>query len=465
MDLRSHVMRGSAFLALRQAVGIIIGFAATLYVGRMIGPTPFGLTGTTMGFYQYLMVLGTWGLNLYLLRHEGDLPREKCHQVFSLYALVGASFFLLSLFLIPYWELRAQMPGLRVVAAVMFIVFPFEIISLVPLAQLERRLEYKKIALIEFISGLLSHATQVVLALAGAGVWALVAGFVVMWMIKAPSYFIAARYRPRWHWDQHLIRELLIYGFSVAPGSLIWQARALVIPIFVGGMMGAGAVGQVSLAIRFIETLSIVKITTYRVSLAVLARLQSDRTRLLRAISQGMRMQIMVLGPLLAGFAIVGPCCIGSILGDKWNGTFEVFPYIAFGTMTNAMFNLHSSALLAIRRNWPNVFFTLIHVAGFALGTYFLIRWIGLLGVGWAEVIIIPFYMVLHYFVRKHIGVPDYRSALWWYVPFVLCLFARQLHWWPCLTVVVLALRRRTWSEIMDIINSLRGRRETRKSA
>jgi hypothetical protein len=48
------------------------------------------------------------------------------------------------------------------------------------------------------------------------------------------------------------------------------------------------------------EILSFVKIATGRISIATLARLQGNRERRLKAVSEGMGLQILALGPLLA---------------------------------------------------------------------------------------------------------------------------------------------------------------------
>lgn len=48
------------------------------------------------------------------------------------------------------------------------------------------------------------------------------------------------------------------------------------------------------------EILSFVKIVTGRISIATLARLQGNRERLLKAVSEGMGLQTLALEPLLA---------------------------------------------------------------------------------------------------------------------------------------------------------------------
>jgi len=65
--------------------------------------------------------------------------------------------------------------------------------------------------------------------------------------------------------------------------------------------LGRGFSDLCKRSISFVgEILSFVKIATGRISIATLARLQGNRERRLKAVSEGMGLQILALGPLLA---------------------------------------------------------------------------------------------------------------------------------------------------------------------
>lgn len=55
------------------------------------------------------------------------------------------------------------------------------------------------------------------------------------------------------------------------------------------------------------EILSFVKMATWRISTATLARLQGNRERLLKAVSEGIGLQILALEPLLALVSWISP--------------------------------------------------------------------------------------------------------------------------------------------------------------
>jgi O-antigen/teichoic acid export membrane protein len=449
-------MRGGAYLALRQAVGMVVGFFATLYVSRRIGPGAFGLVATSNGVYQFCSLVGQWGLNVYLIRHHEEVAERHYHQVASLLLVCGLTLGLAGALIAPLWEVGFAMPGLAPIVVVTFGALPLELITLVPLARLERALSYQQVAVVDFAATLASQLTAVGLAMAGAGPWSLVAAFWGQSLIKSTGYFRLAHYWPRWNWDWPLIREMMAYGFGFSFSGWLWQVRTLVNPIVVGRLLGAEAVGQVALAIRFVETLSFVRTATWRLSVAVLARMQGDRDRLLRAINQGMRLQTMAVGIFLAAFAVAGPPLLAWMLGRSWELTFAVFPFIALGALIMALFGLHASVLYACRRNWEVAVIALVQVIGLAGGTALLVPTYGAVGYGGAELVAISAYGLAHYFVRRRVGRLDYGPTLWWFVPLAGCLFAPTAGWWSTIGLAVLAVRKGTWIEVRDLVTAFR---------
>lgn len=119
------------------------------------------------------------------------------------------------------------------------------------------------------------------------------------------SLYLAARYLPRLRWDTGSSARMIRYGLGFSASLWVYQARELVNPLIVGRYLGAEAAGYVALAIRFARGLSFVKEAMWRISIAALARVQGDRPRLVRAVGEGMKLQIMAQAPLLVGFAWV----------------------------------------------------------------------------------------------------------------------------------------------------------------
>jgi PST family polysaccharide transporter len=195
--------------------------------------------------------------------------------------------------------------------------------------------------------------------------------------------------------------------------------------LIVGRFAGAEAVGFVALAIRIATLLSFAKAVTWRVALAALAKLGGDRERLCRGITEGMRLQAVAVGLPLAGFATVAPFVFPLFFGQRWMPALGIFPFIALSYLANSVFNLHASVLYLLQKNWEVTWFNCAHVALFASGAALLVPRLGLMGYGWAEIVALPSYLLLHVLVTREVGSPSYTTALIWFativIVFVVC--------------------------------------------
>lgn len=466
-------MRGGAYLSLRQGLGVGIQFGGIILLTRAIGPAEYGLYAISLGIFMFLLNVSQWGTPVYLVRREGEDLEEVYHQAFTLLLLLGVAVTAFMVFAgIPLISSWIGAESFEPVALAMFLALPVALLGKIPLARLSRALNFRLVAIAE-LSGLAIHyavalplaffADRVGLAfLSGAA--APVAGWWAQQTLMLVILFPAARYLPRLYWNNTRLKEMLHYGLSFSASMLVWQLRDLVNPLIVGRFLGVEAAGFVALAIRFVTGLAFIKEVTFRLSIAALAKVQGNRERLRRAVSEGMKLQLAVQGPLLVGFGWVALWIVPLLAGSEWRPVMQVYPFIALSYLVNGIFNLHSSALYVLQRNLDVVVFHSVHIALFAGSAFVLVPRMGLAGYGLAEVVALASYAVVHaYFVRR-IGSPAYGLVAVWGTGAALALFVHELGWWTVLGPVAVLLWPRTWREIGGYAKTMLSKKETREA-
>jgi O-antigen/teichoic acid export membrane protein len=118
----------------------------------------------------------------------------------------------------------------------------------------------------------------------------------------------------------------------------------------------------------------------------------------------------------LGAFALLAPIVIPLGFGLRWVPSLHVFPFIALGYLTNAMFNLHSSVLYLYRKNISVTLFHLVHVGIFATASALFVWKFGFNGYGYAEVAALCSYFVIHWQIVRAINRPRYSSATLWFL-------------------------------------------------
>jgi O-antigen/teichoic acid export membrane protein len=448
-SLRTLVFRGGIYLGVRQVLGLAIGLLGPIYLLREIGPGNYGLYAAALSILTYIQLVSQWGVEIYLMRHP---PSEDCaevyHQGFTILIVLAALGIGASFAILPLLDGWMKFKGFYPVASLMFLTLPLLTLRQVPLAKLERELNYKRIALIELSGQACFYIVSLPLAFRERNVWAAVAGWWCQQGLLFALFFIITRYRPSLHFDLQLTKRILGYGLGYSTSIWVWQLRNLVNPLIVGQFAGSAAVGFVALAIRIVEVLSFARSAAWRVSIAALARLQGERGKLLRAIREGMRLQILAVGPPLVIFSWIGGVVVSRIFGWEWGPVMVVYPFVALSYLANSLFNLHSSALYVMEENWDVTFFHVGHVGLFVGSAVLLVPHFGIVGYGLGEIAALAAYFIIDHFVRGRIGSIDYRLAGIWAASLGLALFEGMLGKFALCGLAAVTLWPATWRQM-----------------
>ncbi|BAY13954.1 oligosaccharide flippase family protein [Calothrix sp. NIES-2098] len=456
MNLRSQVLRGGVYLAIRQGMGMVISLVGVLLLTRAIGPQQYGLYTAAFGLFYYLQNVSQLGITVYLVRREGEEKSTVYHQAFTLLLLVSLIGVVLSQLAVPLLAGWVNLKGFQPIFQVLSLSLPVVLLSQVPMARLERQLDYKQVAWIEFVGQIAYFLVALPIAFQGGGAWGPAAGWWVQQLHLLVLFFWADRYQPRLCWQPDLVKQMLAYSVGYSASFWVWQLRSLVNPLLVGRLLGAEAVAYIALASRMVELLGFVKSATYRLSIATLARLQGDRYRMMQAITEGMALQVLALGPFLVIVSWLGPWFLPLLFGAKWSPVMHIYPFIALSLLANALFNLHSSALYALKRNWEITLYHIIHITLFFVVALLLIPRLGLIGYGWAEVATILSYGLIHSFLVRDVSSPDYSFAGLLAVAFGLALFPYQLGWWVVIGVAIALLLPNTQHKLIELWKNFR---------
>ena len=430
MTLRRQVLRGGLVLAMRQSLGVVVGVIGVLLLTRSIGPGQYGLFAAALGLVGYLQSLSTWGVNVYLIRRE-EAPSDQIYDVATtLLFLTSAGVTLAALLALPLIEAWLRIPEFGTLGAAMFVSLPVVVCAQVPLARLERALEYGRVATIELTGQLVFYLVALPFAYRGVGAWAPVVGWWAQQVISAVATFAASRYRPRVGWNRLQAKEMAAYGLGFSASTWVWQLRNLVNPMVVGRYLGAEAMGYVALTIRIVDVLSFVKAATWRLSIAALGQLRREASRFARIVVEGMQLQVLAVGPILVAFGVLAPMAVPRFFGARWQAVPGIYPYIALSYLANSLFNLHSSALYVLRRNWDVTLFHWAHVFLFAGAALLLVPRLGVRGYGMAEIAALPSYLVIQHLLVRQVGRVQGLVPLCWGLAFGVALFASLGHWW-----------------------------------
>ncbi len=446
--------RSGRLLVARQLVGTVVKLVGILVVTRIIGPEAYGLFAAAVAVAAVLSTVAIFGVDVHLVRSPPQDPGAE-HTAFTVLlasslTLAGCAF--VAAPVLGQWinapEATSPMRTIALMLPVMVLPVPAR-------ARLERELRFGPLAGLDVAADLAVYAAAIPLAVAGAGVWAPVGGFVARHALLLTGAYRLSGYRPRLIIDREHLDDLRHFGSGYSAGKWVSVAGQLINPIVVGRLLGPVGVGHIAMTSRIIEQLGAVKQATVRLATAAFSKLHGDRERLRHAHAEGVLIQVMGAVPLYGAAAFAAPFILPTVFGSEWLPAVELLALLAIAASMGTVFNLAAPILRVLGRNAPVVKLRLWQVGALLVGTMLAVPAIGVSGYGLARMArTIPFLLVNRSLAAEF--TPSYAAGVRWLAAFLPMMasawspaWLRPLLLLPPLLLLLIPARRHELSQVL----------------
>jgi len=349
-SLRQRTIRGIAWAAAEKwsvRLSTLVGF---VLLGRLLQPAEFGVVSLAMVFITLLTVIADAGFATYLIQAR-ELDRRLVNTAFYTALLFGA---LLTAALVAGSGPLADAfdsPDLALVLPAVSLAVLVAGFSSVPAALLVKELRFRDLAVRQASATLLSVVVAVVLAMAGAGVWALVAQHVTRSVVACVVLWVRSDFRPGLSYSLADAKVLTRFGGTAVLVQLGQQVRDQGESLLVGAVAGTTSLGYWTVARRFVGVVvdlfsSVVNV----VAQPVFAKLRDDRSGLARAIGTSSAAGALLLTPVLVALALVSQRAVPVVFGDQWGPAAAIASVLALRSIVLSLGDFQRSALLGTGR-------------------------------------------------------------------------------------------------------------------
>jgi O-antigen/teichoic acid export membrane protein len=276
-----------------------IATVVTFLLAALIGPGDFGLVAVALVYVSFVRLLLEQGVMTAIIQRE-SLEEQHLDSAFWLNVMWCLLLAALTYASAGWWAGVNKMPQLEEVLEVFSILVVIEGLGIVQTALMERALDFKRLAVRSNLSAVLGGAAGVPLALAGAGVWALVAQQLVLESTLVVMVWALSSWKPHLRFSTAHARELFGFSVSVFAANLAGFVNRRIDVLLMGIFFGPVAVGLYRLADRVVDVvLEVTMRPVGLVSLPVLSRFQNDPRRLREAAAKCLQTTILIAVPVL----------------------------------------------------------------------------------------------------------------------------------------------------------------------
>jgi len=375
----------SSILALqgRQALLLLLNLGVGVVLARVLDPAIFGLWAIAQFCLSLVTMATDFGLAGSLVQRKQELGHHEISVAFTVQALVALAagavvWFAAPLVLLVYrnvdpdlvWIVRSLVP--------MILLSPIFTTAKV---QLERELQFPKIAGIDIAVYVVGTATTLALVFLGMKVWAFaianvagtVAGTAISWML--------IRHRPSIRFDRALTKELFSFGLFFQAGNLTNQAAGWVIPLVSGASLGPAAVGLLTWASSNGRRPLMVVENVMRVAFPHFSRLQDQPLELGRQINLYLRRLLALCYYWAAMGILLAEPMTRIVYTEKWTPGVPSLQLYALALAADIANWVGGMSLTAVGGVKETARWTLLKSILAIGGSLFLVRTMGMEGV------------------------------------------------------------------------------------
>ncbi|MCH7846845.1 MAG: lipopolysaccharide biosynthesis protein [Planctomycetes bacterium] len=333
-----------AYVATLGQRGIVL--LVTFVLAAILGPEDFGTVAMAIAYIIFIEMFVAQGMGAAIIQRK-DLSREHLDSVFWL--VVAASIVLcgVSVLVSPWWAAVNHLPELGSVIAFLSLSVPIKGLSVVQEALLQRKMDFRNLALLRGAALIIGGAVGVTMAIRGFGVWALVGQQLVGSALATAVMWKVSDWRPRLFFSWRRARELFGFSGGMFASQLGVYTASQSDAILMGLFFGPVAVGLYRLATRLMEAvLDIGTRSIQTVALPHFCSLQDDAPRLRAAVLSCIRLSATITIPAMTLLALASDELM-MLLGEKWAPAAGVLKIVVFMGMAKALTLFTGPLLLA----------------------------------------------------------------------------------------------------------------------
>ncbi|MBR5546261.1 MAG: lipopolysaccharide biosynthesis protein [Clostridia bacterium] len=365
-----------------------IAFVVSLLLARLLDTSDYGVLSMLLVFIAVAQVFVTSGLNTALIQRK-DVDETDLSSVFYVSFGVAAAFYALLFALAPWLASYFNMPALKSTLRVMaLILLPGSLVS-VQTAVVARQMAFRKLMIASLCATVLSGTVGVVMALNGAGYWALVAQQMTNQCVLAILLLILIRWRPRRVFSFARVKSHLRFGWKLLVSGLLDTGFTNLRSAVIGKKFSDDALAFYTRGKQFPElAMNAINGSISSVILPVLSEQQDETERMKQTMRRSIMLSSFLVVPMMAGLAAVAEPMIRFLLTDKW---LPCMPFLQLCCMDYALYPIHTNNLSAINAKGRSDVFLKLEIIKKAYGLAILLVSVlcfdGVMAIAWGGVI------------------------------------------------------------------------------
>lgn len=322
-----------------------------LVLARLLAPDAFGLLAILLVFVNVADAVAQSGMGTALVQREGADGDDYSTALWLSLALALAMYAVVFL-AAPTVEAFYEMDGLVAPLRAISLTFVLNSANSIQRSYLQKHMDFRGLCKANVLAIAGSGVIGIASALAGLGVWALVAQYVSQAALACVTLLWLSPWRPSLVFRARSARELYAYGWKICVTSILGTIYTSVSELILGRVCSSAELGLYSQGRKWPNAaIQLFSNALQNVFLPRFASLQSDvgalRTAMRRMLVDGSFLVV----PLSCLTAVASEPIVDLLLGPSWAGCAPIFGLTCLGNVVLILQIVNLRAYMALGRS------------------------------------------------------------------------------------------------------------------
>lgn len=401
-SLKDKTVKGVGWSAADAFLGHGVTFIVGIVLANLLSPEEYGLIGICLIFTTILTGIIDSGFSNAIIRKK-DVTNDDYNTMFITNMAMSIGMFILLYFSAPLIASFFSRKELIDLVRVMGLILIFQALSQVQYTRLTKRIDFKTKTKASIIAAIISGAIGIFMAYVGFGVWSLVGQKLSERLIYTLCLWTFNRWFPRFRFSAESFRYMWGFGWKIMLSGLLDSIWKQLYQVVVGKCYSPATLGQYSRSKEYAHLFSHnVTSIVQRVTFPVLAEVQDDKERMLKAYRRIIKTVMLVTAVCMFALGAVSEPLIYSLIGRKWHQAASFLPLICISMSLYPLHAINLNMLQVQGRSdlllYLEIIKKIVSVGPICLGIFVNIYW---MLVGGIVAGIISFFLNTYYTGKK----------------------------------------------------------------
>ncbi len=327
-ELKDKVARGVAWSMAEKIGSMLLTMGVRLVILGLLTPEILGFMAVPTAIVTIALVVIDSGFSQNLVRHKSP-SQQDYKAVFLFNMLISALLYVLIVGIGTPLANYYNMPAIAQIAPVFFLMLPLSALSVIQNTIYVRQFRFALLSKVTFFSSLVGGLTAIGLALAGYGIWCLVAERIISTAVRSSLLWWFSDWRPSGKSSIQPLRTMAPFSFRLLATDLISAFYGKIPQFFLGKLYTPAALGSFEQAVKLkdMPTTSAIQ-SVQSVTYPAFAKIKDDPTKLAESYRQVLMIIGYVMFPLMLGMSAVAHDLFAVFLGEEWMSTVPYFEVV-----------------------------------------------------------------------------------------------------------------------------------------